>query len=228
MRPTDQEMRAAIVRMRNEGFSCRRTALLLGVSKTTVADIFNRWRGGDWRVLPRKTGPLAGFGSVIDNAVGAFILLQLHDNPTMYLWEIVAAVRQGFGRQIDVVTVFRFLRQQGFRHKKVTPVAPEQDPFVRALYAIGVAHLRPEQLVFADETGYDNRSYNRNWGWGYVGRPVRARSFFIRGRHYNMIAAMDMNGPVACRLLEGTVNADVFLHFVVFQLLPQMGPFPGE
>ena len=95
------------------------------------------------------------------------------------------------------------------------------------MHMIGSSITDIDQLIFADETGVDNRSANPVYGYSLKGRRARSSRTFSRGTRYNMIAAVDCKGSLAHHVLEGTVNADKFYDFFVNCLLPHTNPFPG-
>ena len=50
----------------------------------------------------------------------------------------------------------------------------------------------------------------------------------IRGKHLSAIAALSTCGIEDIELTEGTVDGDLFVHFVEHSLLPILQPFDGK
>jgi hypothetical protein len=113
-------------------------------------------------------------------------------------------------------------------------------------------HMRqytPEQLVFADESGYNRFTSRRPYGWAFEGDRARRRDFFIRGIKYvtrefvdddlvwfvrhsydhlnriSLLPALSLDGIVYFIVKEGSHNAASFATFVD-GLLYHMNPFP--
>ena len=84
-----------------------------------------------------------------------------------------------------------------------------------------------EMFVFVDKTGSDARNYIRKFGYSLRGLHVRAESHcnLSRGQRISAIAAMDCT---ELKLIEGTVDSDLFFDFIRGYLLPQLQPFDGR
>ena len=60
--------------------------------------------------------------------------------------------------------------------------------------------------------------------WRYLAKSVR---LLANGKHYSAIGIMTTTLFLDCYVVEGTVDGDVFYHFVQSSLLPQLMPFNG-
>ena len=89
---------------------------------------------------------------------------------------------------------------------------------LRAQYQIDMqVYLgHPELLVFIDETGADNRDCMRRFGYSLCGKPARAQKLLWRGHRVSAVVAMSQAGVLDCHVTTGTVDADVFDHFIRF------------
>ncbi|GAW01438.1 Homeodomain-like partial [Lentinula edodes] len=73
----------------------------------------------------------------------------LANTPDMYLDELKQQLEERRGTQVSITTIWRTLRQTGYKLKKITRVAIEQDEFKRAQFKLTYSHLyQAAQLVF--------------------------------------------------------------------------------
>lgn len=84
-----------------------------------------------------------------------------------------------------------------------------------------------EMLVFLDESGCDRRDALRRYGYSLRGLPAKTLSMFPRGKHFSAIAAMCTEGVLACKIVEGGVNARTLETFLSMELSPWLLPFNG-
>ena len=84
-----------------------------------------------------------------------------------------------------------------------------------------------EMFVFLDESCSDRRDALRRYGYSLRGMPAKALSMFPRGNHFSAIAAMCSEGVLACKIVEGGVNALTFETFLSMELSSKLLPFDG-
>ena len=82
-------------------------------------------------------------------------------------------------------------------------------------------------LVFLDETGCRRKDAMRRFGYSLRGYPSKCVKLLSRGKRYSAIGIMTTTSLLDCYIVDGTVNGDVFYHFVQSSLLPQLMPFDG-
>ena len=69
----------------------------------------------------------------------------------------------------------------------------------------------PEMMVFVDETGSDNRDSMRKFGHALRGQRATSIRLLCRGKRVNSV---DVNGVVCVNSTTGSMNSDVFCHFL--------------
>ena len=84
------------------------------------------------------------------------------------------------------------------------------------------------QFVWVDETGSDRRDQAGKFGYSLKGEPPVCHRILHRGRRVSAIAALSVNGLVACKLYRESINGTTFLEFIQGLLIPEMLPFDGE
>jgi hypothetical protein len=76
-----------------------------------------------------------------------------------------------------------------------------------------------EQLVFVDETAKDERTPFRSYGYSSLDRRAEIKCPFIRGKRYTIEGALGINGIIAHRIQEGSMNEDDFYNFLLHDLV---------
>lgn len=84
-----------------------------------------------------------------------------------------------------------------------------------------------EMLVFVDETGTDMCDILCRYSYSLRGKPAQALSMYSRGSHFSAISAMCMDGVLACKIVDGGVNAQTFETFLCMDLASNLMPFNG-
>ena len=114
----------------------------------------------------------------------------------------------------------RTLKRLGFSHKKIHYVALQQSEEKRMEFTAEVASLKPEMIVWIDESGFDWRNAIRKFGYSLQGMPPQDLALKIGGKRYLSITVMSMDGVFDIYLVEGSLNGDTFMDFVQRTLLP--------
>ncbi len=81
--------------------------------------------------------------------------------------------------------------------------------------------LRPEQLIFIDESGFDVKMARRS-GRAPTGTPCLGAVPFGRWGNNTFIAGLRLGGTCAPMLMQGAMNGDWFCHWVETQLAPTL------
>jgi hypothetical protein len=112
--------------------------------------------------------------------------------------------------------------------KQLHWVAAQRNDVDRMLYRQHMLVYRPDQLVFADETGSNKESDL----WRMRGRAPRgcvatASRPLVRGRRISVLAAFTFTGAfLTYYAINATFNAELFLDAILNVLLPSMNPWP--
>mgnify|MGYP003460407670 FL=1 len=86
-----------------------------------------------------------------------------------------------------------------------------------------LATIEPEDLVYADEAGMDNRD-DYGYGWNEKGERFHALKSGRRQGRVNMIAAYCNHQLMAPFTIEGACNRMVFETWIETCLIPQLKP----
>jgi transposase len=83
--------------------------------------------------------------------------------------------------------------------------------------------VRPEDLVFIDETGI-NLAMVRLYGRAPEGQRAYGERPLVRGKNVTLIGALGLTGFVAAWTTDGGINGDAFIGFVEQILIPNLWP----
>lgn len=85
-----------------------------------------------------------------------------------------------------------------------------------------ISSLRPDQLVFIDETGLDKSIGIRRKGWAPRGKMPHQIKRFHRGQRFQIFPAYTKDGVIHFRVYEGSTDTRIFEDFIE-ELLPYCG-----
>ena len=199
----------------------------LNVSISTVHRIYQRFIGTSAvdptsRKIPRPHIRLLG------NDLESFVVGYVLEHPDIYLCELRQRVENVFGVRASISTLYRVLRRHGITYKKMQQVALQRSLRLRGEFMATIMMYKKEQFVWLDETGTDNRTYMRRYGYAIRGDTPRYHRSLNRGNRISVITALSTDGLVAMELINGNTDADKFFDFVRGNLIPYMNSFDGS
>jgi len=95
----------------------------------------------------------------------------------------------------------------------------------RAEYISDIQELKPEMLVFIDETGSDRRNSIRKYGYGLRGLTLISYRLCLGGEKNLSVGVLTTRGIEDSYIVKGNVNADILcdslkvVHFQSYSLL---------
>jgi transposase len=100
----------------------------------------------------------------------------------------------------------------------------ERDEQKRQAFREQLSKLKPEQIIYCDESGMDER--DGQYDYGYSPKGTRLHDLKAGSRHgrVNMIAAWSNGRLFAPFTLEGSCNREVFEVWLEHCLLPELKP----
>lgn len=189
------DLRAVVVRMREEGASWARIAALTRVAESAARRIVATARETGNAAKRHKGGNKK---PVTSAAVRALIVSVQESDAVLRLRDIAAAVQRELGVSPTLSTVWHILEEEGFTTKKVQQYAnarstPEtkqkRADWCRERLSGKAPAVRAETVIFTDETPF---SFNimRTRGRSRAGEPAVGVVPAIRGRNHTVIAAV--------------------------------------
>ncbi|KAJ7773793.1 hypothetical protein B0H16DRAFT_1239580, partial [Mycena metata] len=117
---------------------------------------------------------------------------------------------------ISVSSLQDTLEKAGLTRKLLHKIAVERDIERRRNY------------LHTIQTGKNEHDVSRRYGRAPVGLPADFEDVFICGMRYSLVAAMSLDGYIAQRVFEGSLDSFDFLDFITEDVVPQMGVFPDD
>jgi hypothetical protein len=132
-----------------------------------------------------------------------------------------------FDTPVSRSTLSRNIRELGFTHQKLRLRAIQRDEEEILAWKVDTAQMyTADQLISIDESSKDGRTLYRKHGWGMKGQtPVRTVDF-PRGERWSLLPALTVNGYIAKRAIEGSVDAASFLDFILEDVVSLPYPNP--
>lgn len=224
-----EERRRQVIGLRERGLSYKAIAAQVGLSRTGVFNICQRFvRAGVAGLASQRRGPAPGHGRVRaaeqETSIRALICVHTPDELGLpfALWQraaVQALIRQRCGVRLAVRTVGKYLARWGFTAQKPLRRAYEQNPvavqhWLQQDYPaiVAQAHREGGAIFWGDETGLRSDD-------------IRGRSYAPRGRTpvvrvchkragLSLIAAVTNKGEVRWMICEGAVTAPVVIGFL--------------
>ena len=125
--------------------------------------------------------------------------------------------------EISDRTISRGLKLIGFTRKKKTYGYQERDEVKRIKFKEEIALYVPQDIVYIDEFGMDNRE-DYSYGWNAQGKQFYALKSGKRQGRINMMAAFCNGQLLAPFTVEGACNRTVFETCVETCLIPTLKP----
>jgi len=84
-----------------------------------------------------------------------------------------------------------------------------------------------DQLVFLDESGANERTGDRKYGWSPIGVICAQSKPIKRSERWSVLPALSINGYLDYIVFQGSITADLFVEFVEERVLPHCSLYPG-
>lgn len=202
----------------------RNIAELLSISQKTVKRYLDKFhRTGEIEPSNQQHGPTPLFGSFEEFLLYRIIV----EYPGIYLHEIQEKFDTEYGFRVSDATICRTLKRMGCTRQVIHHIAIQQSDECRARFMADVSVYDPAMLVWIDESGCDRRNSIRKYGYSIRGIAPQSHTLLARGKRYNAIPIMSLQGLHDVCFLENTVDGAAFVEFVTNNLVPIINPFNG-
>jgi transposase len=143
--------------------------------------------------------------------------------------EIVKWLHIERGVEVSRTCISRMLKRRRWTRKAAKRQSNRASHELRHLYLEDLAQYRSEDLVFLDESIFNEKTGWRHHAYAPIGQPARYEDNMMRGKTWAICAAMTLQGWLPCTgVREGYFKADDFYNWVVNTLLPAIqGEFDG-
>lgn len=227
-RAYDNDLRWRIVYQRiGMDFTYQKIAQNLNISISTCQRIFKRFETSS-SIEPTSTKTNKSYRCSLDSAAELYLIGVVLESPSLYLDELCSIMHDTFNILVSPPTICRILHRYGITRKKIRQVAVQRCYTLRGAFMAQTFMYKSHMFVWVDETGCDNRTHIRKYGYALLGTTPTNTRLLVRGQRYNAIAAMSSSTVLALEVIKETVNGDRFFDFLRGTLIPQMHPFDGQ
>ena len=152
-------------------------------------------------------------------------LLSLIHTPSLFLHEIQSQLYDTTGKWILPSTICRTIHQLNFTHKSIQTIALQQNEEARIRFMAEVSMYHPDMFIWIDETGSDQRNSIRSYGYSLRGMRAIGHDLCVSGKCISAIPVLTTRGVEDVYTTTGSVNGEVFEHFICRHVLPLIVSF---
>lgn len=161
----------------------------------------------------------------ISVGAGSQLLQYLDERPWAYHDEMAQFLEDEFDLECSNSTISRFLLRARVSNKIGQRLSDKQDPLLRQAWQADMLDLRAEQLVFVDESSFNERTGWRRKAWAPIGSPARYHGDLTRNKSWSIIPAYTVGGYLPCiGIRHGSYDTDALLDWIQELLLPCLSP----
>lgn len=152
-------------------------------------------------------------------------------NNSLIQKEIMQEISNTLNIQISQATVSRKIKKLKISRKRLSLIPYERNNDdkinARAIYASDISRFPREDLVFVDETGF-NQHTRRSYGYSVENTPAYINIPANRGKNKSMLCAIGIEGLIDYQVIIGAFNSNLFLDFIRNKLIPYFSLHPNK
>jgi transposase len=142
------------------------------------------------------------------------------DSPSLYLDELSKWLAIYHDQPISTSALCQNLLDAGLTYKLLQKAAAEQDNQAREGWLHDVLmNFAADQLIFLDESSKDNRTVFRRYGCAMAGERAIEVVPLDRGVRYSILPALTLDGYLAVRVVEGSIDGAEYYDFVLKEVV---------
>ena len=145
----------------------------------------------------------------------------------MYQDELTDFLYDAYGVNVARTTVHNVLQRIKFTRKKLKVIAAQQNQELRLDWAFQLQQFTADQIVCVDESGSDERTGDRYYGWSSSGARAVVRRWLQSRERVSVLPAYTVNGYITFSIFTGTCNGDMFEDFLIDDVLPLCNAYPA-
>ncbi|KAF2177471.1 hypothetical protein K469DRAFT_807677, partial [Zopfia rhizophila CBS 207.26] len=155
------------------------------------------------------------------------LLNYLEYTPTAQLDEMQNFLLDKHEISCSISTIYRVLQRRNWSRKKTQRRAAERDNELRVAWQARLVTWEVYMLVFVDESGANERTGYRRYGWAPVGVSAVNILPIKRSERWSILPALTIKGWIDCLIIQGSITAEIFEAWLEFKVLSQCTPWPG-
>jgi transposase len=208
----DMKQRALYLLL-DEGWEIDRIAAVLGVHSKSIQRWEDNYRNHGCVNPP---APLRGRPRLLSSDITAELHELLTESPSLLLDEIGEWLAIYHDQPISTTALHDNLKDLGLTYKRLKRIATQRDDAYRADWLHNMtSNYTADQLVFLDESSKDDRAILRRYGRAISGQTARENVSLNKGVRYSVLPALTIDGYIAVRAVEGSIDGAEFFDFVL-------------
>ena len=211
----------ALYLLLEEGWEIDQITAALGVHSKSI----ERWQHNyENHGTVNPPTPLRGRRRLLNPNVTEELHEMLTESPSLLLDEIGEWLAIYHDQPISTTALYDNLKDLGLTYKRLKRVAAERDDEYRADWLHNMtSNYTADQLVFLDESSKDDRVILRRYGWAIQGQHAIESASLNRGVRYSILPALTVDGYMAVRAVEGSIDGAEFFDFVLNDVVSLRG-----
>jgi transposase len=215
-------MKQRALQLLQDGWEIDEIAGVLAVSGKSIA----RWKDnyeeyGD--VAPRSCN--RGRRRILNHEMLDDLRSLIAETPSIMLDELCEWLAIYHDQPISTSALSQNLLDAGYTYKMLRRAAAERDNAAREAWMDHVlTHYAADQLVFLDESSKDGRTIFRKYGRSLAGERAVEVVPLDRGTRYSILPALTLEGYIAIRVTEGSIDGAEFYDFVLEDVVRHLYP----
>ena len=169
----------------------------------------------------------AGRPRIVTPEMLEYAVALIERDPTLYLDEVADFLYMEFGIQLEKSQVSRLWKNAGVSHKKLSVQACQRNEVLISAFTFKMTQWDARQLIFVDESAYNERTGDRRYGWGPSGHRARVKRWLKKSERWSLLPAYTLNGYLNPILFKGAITAQIFQDWLRNDILPNVVPPPG-
>ena len=185
----------------------------IGVSRRSV----DRW-AHNYETFGSVKAPAAitGRPRILNTTAVEGLYDLLAESPQLYLDEIAEYIALYHDIRISITALHNNLTELGLTWKIMRRAALERDDALRVAWLEDtLLRYTADEMVFLDESSKDGHTIFRKYGRSARGECPVIQASQDRGTRYSILPAITVNGYIAVRVIEGSVDGAEFFDFVL-------------
>jgi len=155
------------------------------------------------------------------------IKLLLDQRPWYYQDEIASFLLDVFNVNVTRSTIGMVLKRMNSTRKKLKITAAQRNEELRLDWQYNLQYFTAAQIVCIDESGSDDRTGDRTYGWAQEGTRAAVSRWLASSERVSVLAAYTTEGYLVAQTFLGTCTGPIFEAFIIDHLLPLCNAYPG-
>jgi transposase len=170
----------------------------------------------------KKPGP----ASLITPEMEEALIEHIAVHNDLYLDEMADFLFDEFDVKVSNPLISKLLKRRQITNKKLKVIAQQQNEELIHAWHDKARWWRSDQLVFVDESAYNEKNGDRKTGWSEIGLSPVVERFLKRSKRWSVLPAYTLDGWEVPLCYQGSITGDIFEWWFEHDLIPRCGRYP--